>query len=156
MAAAIRSSGKEVIKKQPRSEYISKIPLRSWRAWKNWFFYYNNFIGYGWFFAFCSNSMDQKMARAKKVAMMKNQFFHSRQPRKGIFEIHLLLGCFFMTSFPELLMAATIPGVEIFCWKSAWVVFFYIQNWNFWGALESERTGFALMSVYSAYKIFAV
>ena len=54
------------------------------------------------------------MAGAKKVAKIKDQFFHACQPRKGIFEIHLLLGCFFMTSFPELLMAAAIPGVEIF------------------------------------------
>ena len=54
------------------------------------------------------------MAEAKKVAMMKNQFFHARQPRKGIFEIYSLLGCFLMTSFPELLMAAAIPGAEIF------------------------------------------
>ena len=59
--------------------------------------------------------MDQKMADAKKVVKMKNQFFHARQPRKGIFEIRLLLGYFFMTSFPELLMAASIPGIEIFC-----------------------------------------
>ena len=29
-----------------------------------------------------------------------------------------------MTTFPELLMAATIPGVEIFSWKSACVVIF--------------------------------
>ena len=58
--------------------------------------------------------MDQKMARAKKVVILKNQFFHACQPRKGIFEIYPLLGCFLMTSFPELLMAAAIPGVEIF------------------------------------------
>ena len=89
--------------------------------------------------------MDQKMAGAKKVDKIKNQFFHARQPRKGIFEIYSLLGCFLVTSFPEVLMAATIPGVEIFSWKSAWVVFFYMQNSNFGGAPESERTGFALM-----------
>ena len=53
------------------------------------------------------------MAEAKKVAMMKNQFFHARQPRKGIFEIYSLLGCFLMTSFPELLMAPALPGAEI-------------------------------------------
>ena len=31
--------------------------------------------------------MDQKMAQSKKVAIIKNQFFHARQPREGIFEI---------------------------------------------------------------------
>ena len=46
-----------------------------------------------------------------------------------------------MTTFPELLMAATIPGVEIFSWKSACVVIFYMLNSNFGGASESERLG---------------
>ena len=31
--------------------------------------------------------VDQKMARSKKVVKTKNQFFHARQPREGIFEI---------------------------------------------------------------------
>ena len=31
--------------------------------------------------------MDQKMAGSKKVVITKNQFFHARQPREGIFEI---------------------------------------------------------------------
>ena len=31
--------------------------------------------------------MDQKMAGSKKVVKTKNQFFHARQPREGIFEI---------------------------------------------------------------------
>ena len=31
--------------------------------------------------------IDRKMARSKKVAITKNQFFHARQPREGIFEI---------------------------------------------------------------------
>ena len=50
------------------------------------------------------------MAGSNKVFKTKNQFFHARQLRKGIFEIHRDLTTF----FPELLMAATIPGVEIF------------------------------------------
>ena len=54
------------------------------------------------------------MAGAKKVVIIKNQFFHARQLRKGIFEIYSLLGCFLMTSFPELLMAPALPGAEIF------------------------------------------
>jgi len=41
-------------------------------------------------------------------------------------------------------MAAGIPGVGIFSWRSACVVFFYMQNWSFGGASESERTGFVL------------
>ena len=111
------------------------------------FFCFNKFFGSGPFLIHQIWKEGQKMAGAKKVVRIKNQFFHARQPRKGIFEIYSLLGCFFMTSFPKLLMAATIPGLEIFCWKSAWVVFFYMQNWNFGGAPESGRTGLALLLI---------
>ena len=31
------------------------------------------------------NLMDQKMTGAKKVILMKKQFFHARQSREGIF-----------------------------------------------------------------------
>ena len=58
--------------------------------------------------------MDQKIAEAKKVVKTKNQFFHVRQPRKENFEIESYWCCDFMTFVPELLMAASIPGVEIF------------------------------------------
>ena len=61
-----------------------------------------------------SDLMDQKMAGAKKVVIIKNQFFHAHQLCKGIFEIHSHQGCDFTTFFPELLMATGIPGVEIF------------------------------------------
>ena len=54
------------------------------------------------------------MAGAKTVVKIKNQFFHARQPGQGIFEIHLHWSCNFVTFFPEFLMAASIPGVEIF------------------------------------------
>ena len=35
------------------------------------------------------------MPRAKKVVNMKNQFFHARQPREGIFEICSSSCCIF-------------------------------------------------------------
>ena len=78
-------------------------------------FHYNNFFDLGPFLTFHSNVMDQKMAGAKKVVKTKYQFFHAHQPCIEIFEIHSLMSWFFMTSFPKLLMAAAIPGVEIFC-----------------------------------------
>ena len=46
-------------------------------------------------------------------------------------------------------MAASIPGVEIFSWKSACVVFFNVQNSNFRVTPESERTRFVLLSSQS-------
>ena len=39
------------------------------------------------FWPIFSDILDQKMARSKKVVIIKNQFFHARQPREGIFEI---------------------------------------------------------------------
>ena len=110
-------------------------------------FDYNNTFGSGYFLTCFSDLIVYSVKRvgAKKVVIIKNQFFHARQPHKGIFAIYPLLGCFLMTSFPELPMAAAIPGVEIFSWKSAWVVFFYMQNSKFWVNPESERTGFALL-----------
>ena len=54
---------------------------------KKLIFDYNNFFGSGHFSIFFSDLMDRKMAGVKKVAIIKNQFFHARQPREGIFEI---------------------------------------------------------------------
>ena len=121
------------------------MDFKNFFAWlmgmKKLIFYLNNFFGSSHFLIHQILTKGQKSAGSKKFVKIKNQFFHARQPRIEIFEIHSLLGCFFMTSFPKLLMAATIPGVEIFCWKSAWVVFFYMQNWNFGGAPESGKPG---------------
>ena len=36
------------------------------------------------------------MAEAKKVTLLKNQFFHARQPREEIFEIGSYCGLSFM------------------------------------------------------------
>ena len=77
-------------------------------------FDYNNFFGSGYFLTCFSDLMDQKRAGAKKVVIIKNQFFHARQLRKGIFEIHSHRCSDFNTFFPELLMASTIPGFEFF------------------------------------------
>ncbi len=49
--------------------------------WNLWLF------GSGPFLIYFLDLMDQKMAQSKKVVIIKNQFFHARQPREGIFEI---------------------------------------------------------------------
>ena len=93
------------------------MDFKNYFAWlmgmKKLIFYRNNFLGSSYFFLLFSDLMDQKMARANKVVTIKNQFFHAHQPRKGIFEIHSQRCCNFVTFFPEILMAASIPGVEI-------------------------------------------
>ncbi len=81
---------------------------------KKLIFNYNNFFGSGYFLTCFSDLMDQKWAEAKKVVIVKNQFFHARQLRKGIFVIYSHRCFDFTTFFPELLMTAGIPEVEIF------------------------------------------
>ena len=49
---------------------------------------------------------------------------------------------------------AGIPGVEIFSYKSAFVVFFNMQNLNFRGAPESGRTGFVLTRIASICDLY--
>ena len=44
-------------------------------------------FGSGHFLVHFLDLMDQKMPGSKKVVISKNQFFHARQPREGIFEI---------------------------------------------------------------------
>ena len=73
-----------------------------------------NFSVFRIFFIIFLDVIDQKKWPKQKKLKVKNQFFHARQPCKGIFEIYSLLGCFLVTSFPELLMAAALPGAEIF------------------------------------------
>ena len=41
--------------------------------------------------------MDQKLTGAKKVTLLKNQFFHARQPREKTFEFCSCCGFIFMT-----------------------------------------------------------
>ncbi len=96
------------------------------------------------FWSISNISWIKKWARSKKIVIIKNQFFHARQ--RNFWNL-FTSGLFLMTFFPELLMAATIPGIEFFSWKSAWIVFLNMQNANFRGASESERTKCVLMMV---------
>jgi hypothetical protein len=43
--------------------------------------------------------MDQKMTRAKKDTLMKNLFFHARQPREEILEFRSCSGFIFRIEF---------------------------------------------------------
>ena len=49
------------------------------------------------FWSFFKDLMDQKMTGAKKVTLMKNQFFRARQPREEILEFCSCSGFIFMT-----------------------------------------------------------
>ena len=55
---------------------------------KKQIFLYFEFFCSGHFLVIFLDVMDQKMAGAKKVIKVKNQFFHARQPQVEIFEIH--------------------------------------------------------------------
>ena len=83
------------------------------RAWKKWFFITTTFLALADFWHFF-RSDGSKNGQSQKVVIIKNQFFHARQPCKGIFEIYSQQCCNFITFTPGLLMAASIPGVENF------------------------------------------
>ena len=51
---------------------------------------------------------DRKMAGAKKVFRIINQFFHAHQPRKGILEIRSHWCCIFTIFWPGLLKASPL------------------------------------------------
>ena len=52
---------------------------------KKLIFYSINFFCSSHLLVHIQDVMDQKMTGAKKVTLTKNQFFHARQPRGGIF-----------------------------------------------------------------------
>ena len=68
------------------------MDFKNYLAWltgiKKLIFHFNNFFGSGHFLIIFSELMDRKMAGAKKVVEMKNQFFYACQPGEVIFEIH--------------------------------------------------------------------
>ena len=75
----------------------SKNAMPFWKDFKNSFarltgmkkltFYFNNFFDSGHFSIHEIWKKDQKMTGVKKVIIMKNYFFHTRQPHERIFKI---------------------------------------------------------------------
>ena len=90
-------------------EKVYKITAPVWMDFKNSFawltgmkkeiFYQNKFFWFQPFFDPSDLKKGQKIAGAKKVVTIKNLFFHARQPRKGIFEIHSHRCCNFIKFF---------------------------------------------------------
>ena len=80
-----RSYDKTLTKKFENKTWISKILV-----WLNYvtelIFLMQIFFWLGHFLIIFPKMMDQKVAPAKKVSKMKNQFFHARQPRAEIFD----------------------------------------------------------------------
>ena len=60
--------------------------FNAWLTGMKWvIFYYFDFFAPVIYWSIFQDVMDQKMTGAKKVTLTKNQFFHARQPRGGIF-----------------------------------------------------------------------
>ena len=119
-----------------RCEWISKIPFRSWQAWKNWFFV----LRLLWLLPFFDPSHLNEWSKkgpSQKSYYNETSVFSCLTTTKNNFWNPYSPVLYFENFFLELLLAATIPGVEIFNWKSACVVFFNMQNWNFRAASES-------------------
>ena len=85
--AAIRSSGKKVVKSQHRCEWISKILLRGWQASKKWIFIPTTFLALALFWSIRSEKC-QKIARAKNFLTSRIIFFmpinHAKKFLKSI------------------------------------------------------------------------
>ena len=103
-------------------EKFYEITAPVWMDFKNSFpwltgmkkqiFDYSNFFGSGYFLTFFQIWWIKKWPEPKKFVLIKNLFFHARQPGKGIFEIHSHQCCNFIKFFQSFyIMAASIPGV---------------------------------------------
>ena len=89
-AGAIRSSCRKVWKynsyfKNSYAWLTGMMPMIFWKK---------KFFGSGLFLIFFHQWWIKKMTRAKKVVNIKNQFFHARQPREGIFDVWSHLSVF--------------------------------------------------------------
>ena len=103
------------------------MDFKNFFAWlmgmKKLIFHYNNFFGPGWFLTIFSDLMDQKMAGAKKVVIIKNQFFHARQACEGIFEICSHWCCIFTIFGQSFKWPPVIQEIKFFDWKLVGIVF---------------------------------
>ena len=111
---------------------------------KKLIFDYNNFFGSGYFLTYFFRSDGSKNGRSQKSCCNQKSVFSCQSTTQKNFWNPITLGMYFHNFFPELIMAASIPGIENFSWKSVCEVFFNMQNWNFRVAPESERTGCVL------------
>ena len=81
----VRNYDKTLTKKFENNVWISKI-----LAWMNCMteviIWVQKFFCFGHFLIIFSKMMDQKVTQAKKVSIMKNQFFHACQPHAEFFD----------------------------------------------------------------------
>ena len=68
--------GQTIMKIRPQYVQMSKIILRGWRAWKNWFFSFTTFLAPAIFLIHDILKMDQKMTGAKKLIEVKGLHIH--------------------------------------------------------------------------------
>jgi len=81
-----------------------------------------------------SGKKDQKIAGAKKVVKIKNQFFHTHQPRKSSYWC-----CIFTIFGQSFKWPAVIQETDKYS-------VYNIYNWNFRVNLEFESNGFGITS----------
>ena len=96
----------------------------------------------------------RKVKGKERIQTLPNQksVFSCQSTTQKNFWNPITLVMYFHNFFPELIMAASIPGIENFSWKSVCEVFFNMQNWNFRVAPKSERTGCVLVNSYEKLK----
>ena len=104
---------------RPQYGWISKIPSHGRWAWNNLSFTSISFLAPVIFWSIFKISWIKKMARAKKVVKLKNQFFHARQPRKIIFDISTYWGLIFIIVWP--IFEQLFLNGETFFQKKVWL-----------------------------------
>ena len=119
---------KTALKIRPQYERISKISLRGWQAWKNWFFTFTSFLAPAIFLIHKNLKNDQKMTQAKFFVKVDNQLFHACQPCDGIFEIRSYWSIIFSAVFLNFKLLTLFH----FCK-------FFAENWHsdYWGYIIS-------------------
>ena len=126
-----------------RCEWISKIPLRCWWAWKKWFLNVTTFLAPTIFWNMRSEKRSKNSWSQKSCHNQKSVFSCPSTVQRNFWNPFTPV-IYFYNFFPELLIAASIPWIKNFNWKSVCEVFFNMQNWNFRVAPESETIGFVL------------
>ena len=146
-----------IVKIRPQYERISKIHLRGWQAWKNWFLTLTNFLDPVIYWSLFKILWIKKMTGAKKVIKVKNQFFHACQPREGIFEIRSYRGLIFTTdspNFEELFLSFETFFQKFFWLKSLQMLrtisgWMPSEIWQKWGDSFIHRKGKKIPYTYS-------
>ena len=133
------------VKIQHQCEWISNIPSRDWRAWKNWFFMLTIFLAPAIFSIHDIWKKIKKMVGNKNFFASKNQFFHACQPHEGIFDIWSHLHCVFAISYQRFKQLPVIQFWELMSKNEIWRTISCIYFMKIWVRVCFVTSGSSLI-----------